>query len=634
MKIKKTICSVLTALLLLSVTGHSQQYISLTTGVNSAGNNLGICAADPQWMAAAPGTTNFQNVYCSNGNTWESTGVLHIETWVTAICGQWVTPYIYTGGGSVHGAGLDNTPIGQYDYRMYFTTNNTCPVKSAKIVLSSYGCDNELSYFSVNNNWLPPAFPNNPNTFVHLGTNYTVNIPPSQIVHGTNILDLAAINDDHYTGILLCGYLEIDYGPDTTLKPVISGNSSFCAGAPLTFTGSSGTTNINTTAWAITQCTSTGAIISGGYHWTSSSPGLPGTFTFPPSSLLTCGQYYQITLTLFNNCTLLSANKIIYINCNPTPTIGGADTVCSGSTVTLCSNYTPSSLYTESWSPRTKNLAFLNCITMTPASPFTTYTLTVTNTSTGCSGSATHTVHAVLNDPSFALTVNPVNSTYYTLAGSDIATTANTIQGFGDMWIIEELDPNTMATVYTQNTNPPCFWTFPSEGFCGFDGINRVENCSCTTYPCPCTALGKFKTNTPYRITRGTWNHYCTWAQMSYIVNYTPSGKLLSQENPVTLDNNTPDMSAMQNNISTVTDLASNVKVFPNPSKGLFTIRLENSAKGNIEVYDALGRNVKNVELNGSSVEYKLDLSDFGKGIYLFNMTIDGKRISQKVVVQ
>ena len=76
------------------------------------------------------------------------------------------------------------------------------------------------------------------------------------------------------------------------------------------------------------------------------------------------------------------------------------------------------------------------------------------------------------------------------------------------------------------------------------------------------------------------------------------------------------------------------VKVYPNPSKGLFNIQLGNSAAGTIEVYDMMGRSVKTIELNSADTEYKLDLTNFPKGLYMLNMIIDGNRSTQKLIVE
>ena len=98
-----------------------------------------------------------------------------------------------------------------------------------------------------------------------------------------------------------------------------------------------------------------------------------------------------------------------------------------------------------------------------------------------------------------------------------------------------------------------------------------------------------------------------------------------------------PDMSRFKtapDGFSTVAPDEQSVTVYPNPSKGLFTITLGNSAKGTIEVYDMMGRNIKNMELNTSEKEYKLDLSGFSKGVYLLNMTIDGERSTKKIVIE
>lgn len=73
-------------------------------------------------------------------------------------------------------------------------------------------------------------------------------------------------------------------------------------------------------------------------------------------------------------------------------------------------------------------------------------------------------------------------------------------------------------------------------------------------------------------------------------------------------------------------------KLYPNPSIGLVTIELNAGASiSNVNVLDLSGRVVKQVELEGQLL--KLDLSAYGAGIYFVEVTTEGGRSIQKLVL-
>jgi hypothetical protein len=203
--------------------------------------------------------------------------------------------------------------------------------------------------------------------------------------------------------------------------------------------------------------------------------------------------------------------------------------------------------------------------------------------------------------------------------------------GFGDMWIISEL--NSSGTVVSSiGTNPPCWWVYPAaETFQGFNGSAMTQSCS-TSGP------GTFVAGTTYMITHGTWNQYCPWAQATYTFTYTPGcrGEQQGQFNLVE-KTDAPDFSNFKpsgpTSVNTITEEQS-LKVYPNPGNGIFNISIGKADKGIIEVYDMMGRNVKTIELNEADSEYKLDISGYAKGIYMLNMVTNGTMTSQKLILQ
>jgi len=91
----------------------------------------------------------------------------------------------------------------------------------------------------------------------------------------------------------------------------------------------------------------------------------------------------------------------------------------------------------------------------------------------------------------------------------------------------------------------------------------------------------------------------------------------------------------VSNAVNEITEEAS-VTVYPNPSEGIFTIKMEevrgNMADGEIKVYNMMGELVFSSELQ--TTHYILDLRSKSKGIYFIKVIADGKVYSQKVVIE
>jgi hypothetical protein len=80
-----------------------------------------------------------------------------------------------------------------------------------------------------------------------------------------------------------------------------------------------------------------------------------------------------------------------------------------------------------------------------------------------------------------------------------------------------------------------------------------------------------------------------------------------------------------------------NVSVSPNPSQGIFTVRMNGDGMNtiNLKVTDLQGRVVMNKALQGNQViNEELDLSGFAKGIYNLNLYTEKGTKTVKIVVQ
>ncbi len=130
-----------------------------------------------------------------------------------------------------------------------------------------------------------------------------------------------------------------------------------------------------------------------------------------------------------------------------------------------------------------------------------------------------------------------------------------------------------------------------------------------------------------------------TYLQHSNDVNYLPGSRLTADIDNLCIDNNYQfGGHRMANSTgdeeSTETLAKSNFSVYPNPSADIFTVTLDKMTNGLIEVYNISGKKVKSMELNQGSMDYKLDLSDHSKGIYMINIISNDKIQSKKIILE
>ena len=71
------------------------------------------------------------------------------------------------------------------------------------------------------------------------------------------------------------------------------------------------------------------------------------------------------------------------------------------------------------------------------------------------------------------------------------------------------------------------------------------------------------------------------------------------------------------------------LQIYPNPSCSLVTFVNENSTSGNLKIYDFLGREMINKEIE-ESVE--LNISNWTSGVYFVLFVSDGERSVQRLI--
>ena len=80
-----------------------------------------------------------------------------------------------------------------------------------------------------------------------------------------------------------------------------------------------------------------------------------------------------------------------------------------------------------------------------------------------------------------------------------------------------------------------------------------------------------------------------------------------------------------------VEDCNNGISIYPNPTTGKFYIS-NDGKNARADIYDSLGRKIKSIDSLADGAE--IDLSGYGKGVYLVVFDIDGKLVEKKVVVE
>ncbi len=372
-------------------------------------------------------------------------------------------------------------------------------------------------------------------------------------------------------------------------------------------------------------------------------PGSPQCFSIDPTisnldifqnaasasgSCLRTAAGYIADLKIFNNCPGGIPNLIATT---------GVPTPCCTDTLYASTGFTN---YT--WYPGGINTGNQNWLVVNATSTATTYTVTADLPGyPGCPFTATATVNPCkpkypIPDPSFSLSGNlPATGNFFTVSAAP--TMANTtITGYGSGWAYSwevDMENVTGAPIYCTVVNPINWQSaLPTLAFPGY-GSTNTPSCSNSGAT---TGSGQFYVGYRYRVIR-TIKSPCGI--------YTSSKSIMLCSSCITMDgspaftvidegNTSTSIDGSPEAVSSINVIEHSVKIYPNPSKGIFNIDLGSSGTGTIEVYDFMGRNVKKLELNSSDTQYKLDLSNYPKGLYLLDMVIDGTRHTERLIVQ
>lgn len=625
------------SLVFYSTVWSQQQIIDLTTG-STSGVLQPFGANDDTWQVQLPNGTIANGIVCTGLGPWGANP-----------CGRWITSVVDALNAPIP------VPGGAYIYQMSFNANQ-CLVNDATITLNFAGADNNGGSISINGNayaipWVGGAGVGG--NFNPLTTNVVIPIAPAQIVPGVNVIQVLVNNAagaNSFTGLLLCGNLTINY--TSGLVPAISGSNNVCSGQSLlTFTGDDGPGNSTNHYWEITQCDAAG-VPTGAYTWNNNwDPGSPGVFTFanPPA----CNKYYKIKLAVQNDCAgWVPTERIIFFGCTPTVDVGADVNICQGQCVNI--GYTGSGKGTSyTWWTTNPNgynvvIGYTQQLTVCPATT-TTYTLTATNTVSGCSVSdaVTVNVNPINLDPDFHIDYQfPSGAPFFNLS---VYTYSSLPPGAHFLWKVEALDVTNGMATYPGSVlfSPSVYMGYPNPTasspliLSGYDFPFSVDPNGLTPYP------GRFYMYHPYtgalmryRITRGVWmepSDPCNpYEQQSYIVGITPIYASSDDGShgyvyDIYEDTDAPDYSNLLTSGNTMEETNPvQLKVYPNPSSSIFNIGW-GTGTASLEVYDMLGNSILSEE---SCKSYLLDLSGYAKGIYLVNVISEGKMYTQKIILE
>ncbi len=390
---------------------------------------------------------------------------------------------------------------------------------------------------------------------------------------------------------------------------------SICSGNFVTLTPSGPTPA--TFNW-YTSATATIPVFTGSSYIT---PILNATTTYYVSTVLPVCESVRVPVTV-------SVKPSSVVNAGPDKTICGTGCVTIGAV-----GGARDETLIFSWSNGTTVIPNSNSPTLSVCPTVTsTYTLTLTNTTTGCTYSDVVIVFVNNISPSFSATstiISGGSSSYSINASATITNTAG-IVGFVNQWIVEEVTTPTNTTVAGSISTLNCWATNLTTNFSGYDGVAFANSGTNPNLSCASPSTGLFKSGRSYKITRKVSSNACA-VQTDFVIKSGASG--IPNNRSITIISSDTDKEGYK--LGTTSNIGDNpVGVYPNPSKGLFSIDINTATEGTVEIYNALGNKVKSIAVSSDEKTYQLDLSAQSKGMYLVIYKSEGKSYTKKIVVE
>jgi len=355
------------------------------------------------------------------------------------------------------------------------------------------------------------------------------------------------------------------------------------------------TLSVNTTP---TLTVNSGSICSGDSF--TINPSGASTYTIEGGSSVVSpasNTSYSVIGTATNGCVSNTVSSSVTVNSNPTITVNSG-TICSGSTFTM--NPSGASSYTFQGGSST-------------VSPSSNSTYSVIGSVAGCVSSAVTSSVTVNASPTISVNSGSICSgNSFTMVPSGALT--YTFQGGSAV-----VSPTGNATYSVTGTN--------SLGCVGATNssvtVNQNPNVTAVTSATNYICVGQTATLTAGGASTYTWNTTATTSVIAVSPTTTTSYTVTGTDGNGCINSAivSQSVSACTNINSTSGNLYSTIKVFPNPSNGVFNIQTDGAAQ--VELFDALGKPVLKTKVEAGT--FNLNISDKAKGIYFLKTTSNGQ---------
>jgi hypothetical protein len=423
----------------------------------------------------------------------------------------------------------------------------------------------------------------------------------------------------------------------------------FCGGAVITGRGYYSTntgSNVNNHKWIVSPCNLSGQITGPAINTipVSGAPNGANQFFTGFGITFTNNQWYLVELQFLNGTTVVHTSSKIIFHGTPVPVITGNAITCGSNASTLTATNLGNIENRYKWS--VSDLSNPGWVHYSPTLNFTTpvnfngqVVLHFMNLY-GCIGSSLPTNVSNANTyPDFNVNVYPVPSSTYKITASPLVLLQT---GISQEWKIEEVASASPYVTVPNRVLTNQVWGISSNGtdFFGYDGVgNTTYNPSVINTYNGASTPASFGNTKWFRITRTVSAPSCPSESLTKVVyagGAFCTGCLTRTEDPdIFTDGSSSGTETATNNTFTSMDEVSGdlvVDIFPNPGAGRFVI--QTNGNGFISIYDALGKQVKQVNLQRNTSEYDVDLSGLPKGIYIVNLTSGNKVVSKKLFLE
>ncbi|MEM5563699.1 T9SS type A sorting domain-containing protein [Psychroserpens sp. AS72] len=81
-------------------------------------------------------------------------------------------------------------------------------------------------------------------------------------------------------------------------------------------------------------------------------------------------------------------------------------------------------------------------------------------------------------------------------------------------------------------------------------------------------------------------------------------------------------------------DLDNSISIFPNPSKGIFTIKNNGTSLETVQISDINGRTISKIDMKGITTDKSIDLTSALSGVYFVTITSGNESVTKKLIIE